>query len=97
MNLTKSVADIKYKNLLKNPTELKNIINFFKTEIRSIIQLESLLRQCIDDTSYDFNFSLMRKELCNIRTSKFPIIKEKFGFFDTKAKHYFERLLKESN
>lgn len=95
MKLKKSHADLVYKQLLKGPRNVSKIIQFYKNELNSIIQLEILIRQCVNDQAYEFNYGLMQKESNNIRTHKLQLVKNKFGFFDFKAKHYFNQFLKE--
>ena len=95
MNLKKSKADQVYRHLIQISLDVKLIVTFFRNELNAVIQLETLLRQCKDDVSYEYNVPLMKQELDNIRTNKIHCIEEKFGIFDFKEKHYLKRLIKE--
>lgn len=95
MNLKKTKADQIYRQLIQSYSDYKLIIEFFRNELNAFIQIETLLRQCRDDISYEYNLPLMRQELENVRTKKFHCIEERFGIFDFKEKHYLKRLIKE--
>lgn len=94
MNLKKSKADLFHRELIhSNNHRTDQIIGFLRKEANSLCKLRILIKQCVDDTSYDYNFSLMEEEINNIRTNKLLLLRDQFGIFDFKEKKYFHKLL----